>query len=98
MSEAITLPSMLLEMVIRPERVLVGPEADRAENQAEGVLTDISYVGDSSKYRVALMSGEILTSRVQNRRGTKLAVTPGARLSVGWDPEDVIVFAKSNKP
>ena len=82
-----------VEIVIRPERILVGPDAASAENRLEGILQDKSYIGDSTKYQIALPSREVMTARVQNRRGFQINAEPGATLTFGWHPEDAFVFS-----
>lgn len=79
-------------LMIRPERVLAGGEAEAAGNQVLGVVEDASYVGDSTRYRVALASGTIVTARVQNRRGARIGARPGDRILLGWHADDVLVF------
>jgi putative spermidine/putrescine transport system ATP-binding protein len=85
-----------VEIVIRPERVVVGSDAGIAENQLEGILQDKSYVGDSTKYQIVLPSGETMTARVQNRRGHRIDADLGTKLKFGWDPEDALVFSWSD--
>lgn len=79
-------------LLVRPERVLIESEAAHARNRFTGILKDVSYIGDSSKYVVSLPTGETITARVPNRRGSTAAVKRGESIVVGWHPEDALLF------
>ena len=81
-----------VDLVIRPERVLVGADAMMAENRLTGELIDTSYIGDAKKYRIALPSGEVITARIPNRRDTKISLSAKGPVIIGWHPDDAMLF------
>jgi putative spermidine/putrescine transport system ATP-binding protein len=81
-----------VDLVIRPERVLIGADAMATENRLTGELIDASYVGDAKKYRVALDSGEVITARVPNRRDMQNFLSLNGPVTVGWHPDDAMLF------
>ncbi|QIE45310.1 ABC transporter ATP-binding protein [Pseudohalocynthiibacter aestuariivivens] len=85
-----------IEVMLRPERVgLVSDDisgASESANRIEGELTDVSYIGESSKLQIGIGDGMSLTARVQNQ-GRKVAeYRIGQKLAVSWDVNDGIVF------
>jgi ABC-type Fe3+/spermidine/putrescine transport system ATPase subunit len=81
-----------VDLVIRPERVRIGPDALGSENKMTGHLIDISYIGDAIKYRVALASGAVITARVPNSRDRPTLSPVQELVPVGWQADDAILF------
>jgi putative spermidine/putrescine transport system ATP-binding protein len=85
-------PGTAIEIMIRPERIQVGTGAEASDNKFLGIVEDISYVGESTKYRVRLANGQCMTVRLQNRRGNRVEARPGESIALGWYPEDALLF------
>jgi putrescine transport system ATP-binding protein len=83
---------------IRPEKVKLsrrGPVADNthALNRLEGVVTDVSYLGGVTAYKVKLDSGAVLRSSMANTARLDLdAYSVGQRVVAWFSPEDCVVL------
>jgi putative spermidine/putrescine transport system ATP-binding protein len=86
-------PGSAIEIMIRPERIYVGPDAQVADNKLLGHVEDIAYLGESTKYRVKLANYGRMTVRLQNRRKTRADIGPGEPIALGWHPEDALLFS-----
>ena len=78
-------------IMFRPERVFLGPDADGMPNRFRGTVDDAVYVGEATRYRIALPGGECVTARRQNV-GDDTALTVGAEVWVGFRAADTIAF------
>jgi putrescine transport system ATP-binding protein len=87
-------------VAIRPEKVKLsrrGPVSDalatRSINRLEGVVTDVSYLGGFTSYRVKLESGAVLRSSMANTARTDLdAYSAGQRVVAWFTPDDCVVL------
>jgi putative spermidine/putrescine transport system ATP-binding protein len=70
-------------LAIRPEAVSIGPEAARLDNNFEGVVEYISYLGAILDVRVRLTPQDLVIVQVANRIGGPLPKV-GERLAIGW--------------
>jgi len=84
-------PGQEVTVAIRPEKIRVGPDASACENRYEGRVVDEVYTGSSGRLIVELQTGVRITAQVQIRNLGEYA-TPGSRVTVGWRPENVVVF------
>jgi putrescine transport system ATP-binding protein len=89
-------------LAIRPEKIKLsrrGPAADGAGlsaiNRLEGVVTDVSYLGGSTTYKVKLDSGAVIRASMANT--TRLDINsfgPDHRVVAWFTPEDCVVLAQ----
>ena len=85
-------------VAIRPEKVKLsrrGPVSDdtRALNRLAGVVTDVSYLGGLTAYKVKLDSGAVLRSSMANTARIDLdAYSPGQRVVAWFTPDDCVVL------
>jgi putrescine transport system ATP-binding protein len=85
-------------VAIRPEKVKLSrraPASDdpRAFNRLEGHVTDVSYLGGTTSYRVRLDSGAIVHSSMANTARLDLdAYGMSQRVVVWFSPEDCLVL------
>jgi putrescine transport system ATP-binding protein len=85
-------------VAIRPEKVKLSrraPASDdaRAINRLEGVVTDVSYFGGMTSYKVKLDSGAVLRSSMANTARLDLdAYSPSQRVVAWFSPEDCVVL------
>ena len=86
-----------VELMVRPEQLHVGIEAERMTNRIQAEVVDRSYVGDATKLQLRA-GGLAVTARLPNQRGRRIDAAPGTRLTVGWAPEDTLVFPLEDKP
>ena len=76
-------------LVVRPEKLTVRPDDGGTwkDGECRGVITDVTYVGDVTRYRIQVDEDVTLTAKLQNRIGTFRAPVR-AVVRVGWDPSD----------
>jgi putrescine transport system ATP-binding protein len=90
----------LVCVAIRPEKVKLsrrGPAVDavnaHAINRLEGVVTDVSYLGGLTTYRVRLDSGAVLRSSIANTARLEMVAYHASQLVVAWfTPDDCMVL------
>ena len=89
-----------ISVAIRPEKVKLsrrGPAPDvghaHAINRLEGVVTDVSYLGGLTVYKVKLDSGAVLRSSMANTaRLDTDAYSTGQRVVAWFTPDDCVVL------
>ena len=87
-------------VAIRPEKVKLsrrGPASDagnaHAINRLEGVVTDVSYLGGLTIYKVKLDSGAIVRSSMANTARLDIdAYSLGQRVVAWFTPDDCMVL------
>jgi putrescine transport system ATP-binding protein len=87
-------------VAIRPEKVKLsrrGPVSDavnaHAINRLEGVVTDVSYLGGLTTYKVKLDSGAVLRSSMANTARLDIdAYSAGQRVVAWFTPDDCVVL------
>ena len=85
-------------VAIRPEKVKLSRRAPvssdlNALNRLEGVVTDVSYLGGLTTYKVKLDSGAMLRSSMANTARIDLdAYSPGQRVTAWFTPDDCLVL------
>jgi putrescine transport system ATP-binding protein len=90
----------VVSVAIRPEKVKLsrrGPVADalasQAINRLEGIVTDISYLGGITTYKVKLDSGAIVRSSMANTARIDLDAYSLSQRVVAWfTPDDCVVL------
>lgn len=89
-------------VAIRPEKVKLsrrGPASGaldaRAINRLEGVVTDVSYLGGVTSYKVQLDSGAVLRSSMANTARIDIDAYHASQRVVAWfTPDDCMVLAQ----
>jgi putrescine transport system ATP-binding protein len=87
-------------VAIRPEKVKLsrrGPAPDalatHAINRLEGVVTDVSYLGGFTSYKVKLDSGAVLRSSMANTARIDIDAYSASQRVVAWfTPDDCVVL------
>jgi len=87
-------------VAIRPEKIRLsssGPAIDAggasATNRLEGVVTDISYLGGATTYKLKLESGAVIRASMANTtRFEADAYGPGHRVAAWFSPDDCVVL------
>src|ERR1700723_858697 len=90
----------IVSVAIRPEKVKLsrrGPASDainaQAINRLEGVVTDVSYLGGLTTYKVKLDSGGTLRSSMANTTRLDIdAYTMSQRVIAWFTPDDCVVL------
>ena len=89
-----------VSVAIRPEKLKLsrrGPSADTASaqtiNRLEGVVTDVSYLGGLTVYKVRLDSGAIVRSSMANTARIDIdSYGPGQQVVAWFTPDDCMVL------
>jgi putrescine transport system ATP-binding protein len=90
----------VVSVAIRPEKVKLSrraPESDaqdtRPINRLEGVVTDISYLGGLTTYKVRLDSGAVVRSSMANTARIEIDAYGLSQRVVAWfSPDDCVVL------
>ena len=90
----------VVSVAIRPEKVKLsrrGPASDavnsHAINRLEGVVTDVSYLGGLTVYKVKLDSGAVVRSSMANTARLDIdAYSAGQRVMAWFTPDDCVVL------
>ncbi|KRR18042.1 ABC transporter ATP-binding protein [Bradyrhizobium retamae] len=92
----------MVSVAIRPEKVRLSrrdPASDagtlQAVNRLEGVVTDVSYLGGSTVYKIKLDSGAVVRSSIANTARLDIDTLSAGRRVVAWfTPDDCMVLEK----
>jgi putrescine transport system ATP-binding protein len=87
-------------VAIRPEKVKLsrrGPVSDvvnaQAINRLEGIVTDVSYLGGLTTYKVKLDTGAVLRSSMANTARLDMdTYSPSHRVVAWFTPDDCVVL------
>ena len=89
----------VVSVAIRPEKVKLSRRAPAAEgtsarafNCLEGIITEISYLGGLTTYKVRLDSGAIVRSSMANTTRIVDAYTASQRVVAWFTPDDCLVL------
>jgi putrescine transport system ATP-binding protein len=96
--DAVTKP--LVSVAVRPEKVKLSrraPASDAAHarsiNRLEGIVTDVSYLGGFTTYKVKLDSGAVLRSSMANTARLDIDAYNATQRVVAWfTPDDCVVL------
>jgi len=81
-------------LALRPEKCIFLDRDDPEHyNVIGGVVEDIVYVGETTKYRIKIADGRTFVVKQQNRLGVK-NFSRGDKVTVGWHHEDMRVVKK----
>jgi spermidine/putrescine ABC transporter ATP-binding subunit len=78
---------------VRPERLVCGGGGSPGDNDCGGVVLEVIYVGDATRYRVGLGGDAALTVKVPNRLGGP-AYAPGDAIRLSWHPAETRLFPR----
>ncbi|BAE51428.1 ABC transporter ATP-binding protein [Paramagnetospirillum magneticum] len=83
-------------VMVRPEKVMIARDKPASGlNWAEGVVSDIAYLGDVSIYHVRLASGrKIQALRTNLHHGEESRLTWEDPVFLAWHPADSLVLTK----
>ena len=79
-------PDGLVQVVVRPEKLLVGQAALVCEVQLEGQVEDIVYLGTHKRIRMRLSSG--VTAFSHRPGDEEIHMTIGQNTNMGWQLAD----------
>ncbi len=73
-------------LVVRPECVRVGMQAEACENRMQGVVERVIYVGDVSRVFINVAGNQTLSAKLQNSGDTR-SIEPGTKVMIGWESD-----------
>jgi putative spermidine/putrescine transport system ATP-binding protein len=78
---------------VRPDRVNLDPRAEAARNRFDSRVVETVYLGDHIRVRVVLSGDTQLRLQMCLRvRAATQRATPGTAVTVGWPPDQCLVF------
>ncbi len=83
-----------VQLSIRPEKIVFVDEDSEMACSASGVVEEIVYMGDTSRFYVRLGAGEQLVVKQHNRHGVRLPAR-GDQVVIGWSPENCVALKPS---
>jgi putrescine transport system ATP-binding protein len=77
---------------VRPEKILLAAPDQPTKAAVEGIIRQITYHGDASRFVLSLKNGETMVALEKNDRkfGDR---SVGSKVWAHWAPEDMRVFA-----
>ena len=84
-------PGDATTLSIRPERVAVSPEAGLYTNELDGIIEDITFLGDHLRVRVNVCGRSDFIAKIPNIVGHG-AMLVGDNVRIGWTPTDCRVL------
>ena len=95
--ESANLPLIIdeIRLVIRPEKISIFESVkDHLKDYAnvyEGIVEEIIYLGEGTKYRVRTIQGESLIIKQQNISEEKI-FEKGSHVKIGWHEKDTVLI------
>jgi ABC-type Fe3+/spermidine/putrescine transport system ATPase subunit len=80
-----------VNLTIRPERIQMEGELQKAENIISGEIQEIVYLGETIKYIITLEGGEEIVVKSQNREGGNFR-EKGQKVKIGWNLENCFII------
>jgi spermidine/putrescine ABC transporter ATP-binding subunit len=90
-----------IELMLRPEKLLVNPRATEGLTTIEGTVAHIVYLGAVTYLHVAIGGGATMLAMVPNGAGAAAAPRQGEAVVLGWRAEDLVGFSppeRAKKP
>jgi putative spermidine/putrescine transport system ATP-binding protein len=76
---------------VRPEKIVTQEARAGDLNRCKGVVEQVVYAGDATRYAVAVGAAGTLTVKLQNRLASR-SLAPGDLVELAWDAGDTRVF------
>lgn len=85
-------PGDTVELVLRPEKVALGPAAQRCANRFAARVVDATFLGDQLRVRLATLGRNDFLIKLPNAAG-RWTLEPGSEVEIGWRLEDCRALA-----
>jgi putative spermidine/putrescine transport system ATP-binding protein len=85
---------------VRPEKLVIvdevagGPDGGTL-NSCKGTVEEAIYVGDATRYRIALGADGVMTVKVPNRLGLRQHAD-GESVALAWSPDETRIFPRGD--
>ncbi|THD72734.1 MAG: ABC transporter ATP-binding protein [Bradyrhizobium sp.] len=80
-------PGNVISLMVRPEVVRPANDLPNAENRVTGVVQDIVYTGEYTKYKLLLPGGQMLLMKQASNHGT-IEFNVGDAVPIAWSVKD----------
>jgi putative spermidine/putrescine transport system ATP-binding protein len=80
---------------VRPEKIVAQDAHATSLNRCKGVVEQVVYAGDATRYSVAVGAAGTLTVKVQNRLASR-PLAAGDVVELAWDAGDTRVFPRES--
>ena len=91
-------PGSAIELMLRPEKVLLNPVGQADLTTVAGTVSHIVYMGPVTYLHVAIGGGATMLAMLPNGAGAPPAPPQGAAVTLGWHAGDVVAFAPPKSP
>ncbi|MGB5741711.1 MAG: polyamine ABC transporter ATP-binding protein [Sedimenticolaceae bacterium] len=93
-SQQAVAPGSPVVVAVRPEKVRIGVDTPPpGDNQLQGRVEEIAYLGDVSVYHIRVAGGALIEAQLTNRaRRAAAPLTWGDQAWVGWDADDALAL------
>ncbi|HXU90454.1 MAG TPA: ABC transporter ATP-binding protein [Methylomirabilota bacterium] len=93
-------PGQPVTAAVRPEKLVPVDDATGASergalNSCKGTVEEAIYVGDTTRYRVALGADGVMTVKVPNRLGLRQHAE-GQSVALAWSPDETRIFPRGD--
>lgn len=78
-----------IQLSVRPEKIFFASEPRMLECTTSGTISEIVYMGDTTKYYVQLRNGEVLIVKQHNREDMRQPAR-GEQVVIGWNPANSV--------
>jgi spermidine/putrescine ABC transporter ATP-binding subunit len=85
-------PGQRVVAAVRPEKIVAHEPLGADLNRCKGVVQQVVYAGDATRYSVAVGAAGTLIVKLQNRLASR-PLAPGDLVALAWDPGDTRVFS-----
>ncbi|HYF07405.1 MAG TPA: ABC transporter ATP-binding protein [Acetobacteraceae bacterium] len=86
-------PGSAIELMLRPEKVLLDPAPAPGVTRLDGTVTHIVYMGAVTYLHVAIGGGATMLAMLPNTAGAPPAPQQGSAVTLGWRDADLVAFA-----
>ena len=87
-----------IELMLRPEKVLLDPSDASALTTLTGTVSHVVYMGPITYLHVGIGGGATMLAMLPNGAGAPPAPQQGATVTLGWRPQDLVAFATPKAP
>lgn len=95
--ETFAAPSKWATFSLRPEKILIGDDINKAGNQYQGVVKEYLYLGEFTKYKITITPDIELTVKATNRKGRRV-LSKGETVPVGWEETEALMVETEKPP
>lgn len=91
-------PRQPVVLIVRPEKIALIPAGSTSDrrNVAAGVVEEMTYAGEVTRYRVRLDAGPVFTVKQPNAHGV-IRYVPGDPVTLAWHTADTVPLEEDSR-